>query len=101
MTGAKVFLDDVVKKLIRRYKLEGKLKVKRFVRTYSEIRKALHETSYIPDLDKMSLEGKKTLLTDIYDMDLSGKDDRFIEIQFRKIMRREIRDIENDIGRIS
>ena len=34
-------------------------------------------------------------------MDLTGKDERFVEIQFRKIMKREIRDIERDIESIS
>ena len=32
---------------------------------------------------------------------LSEKEERFIEIQFRKIMKREIRDIEKDIENIS
>ena len=33
-------LDDVVQKLIKRYKLEGEIKVKRFVRTYAEMHMA-------------------------------------------------------------
>ena len=65
------------------------------------MRMALHETKYIPNLDDLKLEDKKIILSDIYQMDLSGKDERFIEIQFRKIMKREIRDIEKDIENIS
>lgn len=34
-------------------------------------------------------------------MDLTDKDERFVEIQFHKIMKREIRDIEKDIENIS
>ena len=34
-------------------------------------------------------------------MDLSEKDENFIEIQFRRIMKRESRDIEKDIENIS
>lgn len=49
----------------------------------------------------MKLEDKKKILSDIYRMDLSEKDERFVEIQFRKIMKREIRDIEKDIENIS
>lgn len=94
-------LDDVVQKLIKRYKLEDKIKIKRFVRTFAEMRMALHETKYIPNLDDLKLEDKKIILSDIYQVDLSGKDERFIEIQFRKIMKREIRDIEKDIENIS
>ena len=94
-------LDDVVQKLIKRYKLEGKIIIKRFVRTYAEIHMALHETKYIPNLDDLKLEDKKAILSDIYQMDLTDKDERFVEIQFHKIMKREIRDIEKDIENIS
>lgn len=62
---------------------------------------ALHETKYIPNLDNLKLEDKKKILSDVYRMDLSEKEERFIEIQFRKIMKREIRDIEKDIENIS
>ena len=58
-------LDDVVKKLVKRYGLEEKIRVKRFVRTYAEMRLALHETKYIPNLDNITLEEKKKLLTEI------------------------------------
>lgn len=94
-------LDDVVQRLIKRYKLEDKIKVKRFVRTYNEMRRALHTTKYIPNLDELSLDEKRKILSDIYRIDLSGKDERFIEIQFRRVMKREIRDIEKDIENIS
>lgn len=94
-------LDDVVKKLIRRYNLENKIKVKRFVRTFAEMHLALHETKYIPNLDNLSIDDKKKLLSDVYEMDLTGKDERFLEIQFRRVMKREIRDIERDIQNIS
>lgn len=94
-------LDDVVKKLVSRYKLEDKIKVKRFVRSYKEMRLALHETRYIPNLDDLQFDDKVKLLSEIYKMDLSGKDENFIEIQFRKIMKREIRDIERDVQNIS
>ena len=62
---------------------------------------ALHETKYIPNLDNLKLEDKKKILSDVYRMNLSEKEERFIEIQFRKIMKREIRDIEKDIENIS
>lgn len=94
-------LDNVIKKLISRYKLEKEIKVKRFVRTYAEMRLALHKTRYIPNLDDLQLDDKKKLLSEIYKIDLSGKDKKFVEIQFRKIMRREIRDIEKDVQNIS
>lgn len=62
---------------------------------------ALHETKYITNLDNLKLEDKKKILSDIYQMDLSDKDQCFIKIQFRKIIKREIRNIEKDIKNIS
>lgn len=94
-------LDDVVRKLIERYGLNGKLKIKRFVRTYAEMHKALHVTRYIPNLDNLTVDKKRTLLSEIYNIDLTGKSDDILEIFFRKIMKREIRDIEKDIQNIS
>ncbi len=75
--------------------------MKRFVRTYAEMHMALHEAKYIPNLDDLKLEDKKDILSDIYQIDLADKDECFVEIQFHKIMKREIRDIEKDIENIS
>ena len=61
----------------------------------------LHETKYIPNLDDLGLDDKKAILSDIYQIDLSDKDERFVEMQFHRIMKREIRDIEKDIENIS
>ncbi|WP_405755188.1 reverse transcriptase domain-containing protein [Anaerovibrio slackiae] len=94
-------LDDVVKKLVKRYNIEDKIKVKRFVRSFWEMHMALHDTKYIPNLDNLNLEDKKKILSDIYQIDLSSKDAKFIEMQFQKIMKREIRNIERDIENIS
>ena len=62
---------------------------------------ALHDTKYIPNLDNLNLEDKKKILSEIYQIDLSSKDAKFIEMQFQKIMKREIRNIERDIENIS
>ncbi len=72
-----------------------------FVRTYAEMHMVLHETKYIPNLDDLGLDDKKAILSDIYQIDLSDKDERFVEMQFHRIMKREIRDIEKDIENIS
>lgn len=94
-------LDDVVRKLVERHGLKGKIKIKKFVRTYAEIHKALHVTKYIPNLDNLTINEKKALLSEIYNIDLTGKSDEILEISFRRIMKREIRDIEKDIQNIS
>lgn len=94
-------LDDVVKKLIERHGLDGEIKIKRFVRTYAEMHKALHVTKYIPNLDNLTIDEKRNILSEIYSMDLSKKNNETIEIQFKRVMKKEIRDIEKDIQDIS
>lgn len=90
-------LDDVVEKLIKRYKLGNKIKVKRFVRAYHEIGKNFDKTKYVPDFDKMSIDEKKEILSKIYGKDLSGADEKEIKIMFGTIISKEIKDIEKDI----
>lgn len=94
-------LDDVVSKLIKRYGMDGKIKRKKFIRTYKEIQNALHVTKYIPNLDDFTIEDKRNILSDVYNKDLSGKSNNTIELQFRMIMKNEIRDIEKDVQDIS
>ena len=94
-------IDNTVNKILNRYNIADKIKVKRFVRTYKEITKALHKTKYIPNIDELTIEDKRYILSDIYRLDLSEKDDVGIEIMFRNIMKKEIRNIEKDIQNIS
>lgn len=94
-------LDYLVEKFCKRYGFSGKIKVKRFVKTYMEIIKALHNTKYIPNIDDFDTSKKREILEEIYDMELSDKSERGIDFLFRKIMRKEIRDIEKDIQSIS
>lgn len=94
-------LDCTVKKMLDRYGINGEIHIKRFVRTYHEITKALHVTTYIPNIDQISNSDKKEILSDIYMIDLSDLNDEKIEIKFRKIMMREIIDIQKDVQSIS
>lgn len=94
-------LDDIVKKLMERYKVKESFKVKRFVRAYFEIRKALSKTKYIPNIDQYEVSDKKKILVEVCGLDLSKLTDEKIEINFKKIMSKEIRDIEKDIQSIS
>ena len=94
-------IDNTVNKILDRYNLVDKIKVKRFVRTYKEITKALHKTKYIPNIDEFTIEDKRNILLDIYKCNISEKGDSEIEFMFRNIMKKEIRNIEKDIQNIS
>lgn len=94
-------LDWLVEKLLRRYGLIEKIKVKKYVRSYYEITKKLHDTKYIPNLNLLSLEDKRKLITEVYEQQLDDISESKVEYLFRKIMKREIQDIERDVEHIS
>lgn len=94
-------LDNLIQKFIKRYQINPKIKFKRFVRTYHEIRQALHKTNYIPNIDMYSIEDKKDILSRIYGENVKKLNSEQIKMRFAKIMAREIQDIEKDIQDIS
>ncbi len=94
-------LDDLVKKLCIRYKMDGKIKIKRFVRVYNEIKNALHTTKYIPDISKFDLEYKKNILSEIFGENAKCMTAEKIEYMFKKLMKKEVGDLEKDIQNIS
>ena len=94
-------LDDLVQKFVVRYKLTGKIKCKKFVRAYHEMRQALHETKYIPNFDDYSIEQKREILVAVYGEEAYSWNEKIVIQRFNLIMSREIRDIERDIENFS
>lgn len=93
-------LDYLVKKLIYRYKLENRIDlslVKRFVKSYNHIKYKRHETDYIPNYSKYTIDDKKELLEKIFKRDISKKSDEEIENQFEYIVYQTIKDLEEDV----
>ena len=94
-------LDWYIDKMIKRYGLEEEIHVKKYVRSYFEITKRLHETRYIPNISNFTIDEKKQLLAEIYGQQLDDMDDSKIEVSFRRIMKREIQDVEMDVEHFS
>ena len=94
-------LDWYVNKMLIRYGLNEEIKVKKYVRAFFEITKKLHETKYIPNISNYSIDEKKRILSEIYSEKVEDLEDSRIEFLFRKIMRREIQDIERDVEHFS
>lgn len=94
-------LDNLVQKFIIRYKLTGKIKCKKFIRAYHEMRQALHETKYIPNFDDYSIEQKREILVAVYGEEAYSWNEKLFNQRFNLIMSREIRDIERDIENFS
>lgn len=94
-------LDFLVIKLKNRFFAEKSLDFKRFVRSYYEIRYSFANSTYIPNIDKYSLNRKKEILSEIYEIDVADLQKDQVEYNFHKIMSKEILDIEKDIQSIS
>lgn len=94
-------LDDLIEKLLERYGVDPSVRRKRFVRTYHEIRQALHTTSYVPNFDKYTIDDKRRVVSRVYKKDFSSADEHAVEDYFGKIISKEIRDIEKDIQAFS
>lgn len=94
-------LDNLIEKLLKRYGIDSSIRRKRFVRTYHEIRQALHTTSYVPNFDKYTIDDKRSVVSRVYKQDFSKADEYTVEDFFSKIISKEIRDIEKDIQAFS
>ena len=92
--------DWLIKKLIKRFKLEKKIpqnKVKRFARVYHEILNNLDKTKYIPNFDQYTLDDKIEFLKSIEIEPPSWNDEYIINRYFYKIINSSIRELEKDI----
>ena len=99
--------DWLIKKYIKRYKIDvlgSNIKIKRFVRAYSEITNNLHDTKYIPNFDNWSNEDKIWLLNDICKQPInenSGWSIEDIEEHFWGMIYKKIKELERDLQHFS
>ena len=89
-------LDWLIIRLKRRFAISD-ITFKSFVRTYHEITKALHTTHYVPNFDCMTIDTKRHIVQNIYNENVHDNNDDFVNMRFKKIMSREIRDIQKDV----
>lgn len=78
--------------------------VKKFVKSYHEIRFNLKETKYIPNFDEYDLDQKGKIIVDMTSHsaeEVAGWGVEAIEREFSNIISREVQDLERDVGNIS
>ena len=92
-------LDNFVNKLKKRFKVSPDAKT--FVRTFNEISHNRNNTKYIPDFDKYNLDQKKMILRTVFRYDLSAMSNERIEYEFAKKLKRQVEELETDIGGFS
>lgn len=97
------FMDRVLRtKLFPRYgiKEDTIYKIKRFVRVYWEIRKSLHNSNYVLNVDKVSAKEKSETIKTILRDNKEHTQKEIDELYFQ-VITREITDMEKDVQNIS
>jgi len=93
----------LIEKYIRRFKLQNELqgKLKKFIRTYKEIKNNFSNTKYIPKFDTFSLEDKKDFLARICKVDIENKSEERIDKIFNNTIFSNLKSLEKDLQMIS
>lgn len=90
-------LDWLIQKIAMRYGVSDQIDCKKFKRTHYEVLFRLHNTKYIPNFDNYSIDQMRDILSRIYGRDLTGFNDKIIDIEFKKIIKKEVHELEKDI----
>lgn len=95
-------LDSLLRKFARRRNISVPTTIKSFKKAYYEIRYHERQSKYIPVINmNMHVDDKRAFLQDKLGINTSGYSDNKIPALFGKAIRREIRDLEQDVGLIS
>lgn len=96
-------LDHFVSTQLRKLDVPdvSRVQVKRFVKSYHEIRFNLAQSSYIPNFDDYDLDQKAEVVSAMSGKELAAvlaMDAEIIELEFGRFISREISDLEKDVG---
>ena len=90
-------LDWLIQRLFRRYGYNNSNQVKRFRRTFYEIRYNLHHTRYVPNFDNYTFDQKRNLLIQL---GITFQSDN-IEDVFHKLIIKAAAELEKDVQSFS
>lgn len=96
-------LDNFVIQQIKKFNFnKGEIsRIKKFVKSYHEIRFNLNETSYIPNFDNYTIEQKTQVVAILSGRpieEIQAFDIEMLEHQFGRLLGKEIRELEQDVG---
>lgn len=97
-------LDWLIKQYIKRFNLEEdfeEIKIKKYVRTFKEIKNNLHGTTYIPNLDNFTVDDKRAFIEKVLGLPTTFFSDEVIEEMFDKETYKFIRELERDLQHFS
>ena len=95
-------LDHFIQKLLTRFEIDpSKINLKKFIRSYHEIKNNLRQTKYIPNFDEYSTSDKRRILSDIFGLKTQLLRSSDIDYEFNKKIYQTVRDLEKDLARAS
>ena len=95
-------LDIFLEKQLDRFGISSyQGKIKKFVRTYYEITKNLTRSNYIPKFDRYSISQKRQVLRDTFGITKGRMTEQEIEMEFRRRIFKQVKELEQDLARVS
>lgn len=96
-------LDQFVRQQLRRVNLPDHHfpSIKKFIKSYHEIRYNINDTSYVPNFDNYDLTQKIGVVSTLMGRPLAEVESfsiETIEQQFRRLIGQEVQDLEHDVG---
>jgi len=93
-------LDSFVGKMLSRFGLPH-IKAKRFVRAMYDITYRKFESTYVPNYDRYAVEDMRKFFQENFSLDLTGKSDDEVKDRFLRKIKRETKELQNDLGTMS
>ena len=95
-------LDIFLENQLKRFGVASdQRRVKKFIRTYHEITKHFSNTNYIPKFDRYTVGQKRQVLRDIFRIDQERMSEYKIEREFKHRIFKQVRELEQDLARLS
>lgn len=95
-------VNHTIRKLTQRFSLEGKIQTKSLIKTFYELKRGKPEShSYIPNLDNLDLDQKRSLLAIWIGNEAWEMPDARVERLFEIKVTKAVRELEEDIAQAS
>lgn len=88
-------LDHYVVKLTKRFNV--KVKPKKFVRAFKELKHNKYETNYIPNFDDYDVSDMRSVLSSYFNFNHSKLTDLEVEFEFHKRIGKQVKDLLTDV----
>lgn len=95
-------LDNFICKMLERFEIDkNKVKIKKFIRSYYQIKYNINKTKYMPNYDLYEENERRDILRKIFNVNVNNKKSEEIDFLFEKRVFKSIRELERDLSHTS